>query len=75
MDDIGALMVFRVRGRYYSIFDSDTVNCVPSGIGKRFMSEIPLDPDAFEGSLTHLCSSIPLTVSRMEICKDPALSC
>ncbi|KAL0635162.1 hypothetical protein Q9L58_005887 [Maublancomyces gigas] len=48
MDDIGALTVFRVRGRYYSIFDSDIVNCVPSGLGKRFMGEIPSDPDAFE---------------------------
>lgn len=75
MDDIGALMVFRVRGRYYSIFDSDIVNCVPSDVGKRFMGEIPSDPDAFEGSLARPYSSTLLTVSRMEICKDPALSC
>lgn len=75
MQDVGAITVFRVRGRYYAIFDSDHVNCVPSGAGKRFASEIPSDPEAFEGWLTHPHSSIPLTVPSMEICKDPALSC
>lgn len=57
MVDVGALKVFRVRGRYYSIMESDKCNGAPSGVGKQFLSEIPSDPDAFEGSLTHPYSS------------------
>lgn len=43
-----SLKVFRVRGRYYSLFERR--NGSPSGVGKEFVAEIPSDPGAFEGS-------------------------
>lgn len=47
--DSEALKVFRVRSRYYSVFDA-TGNGFPSGVGKEFIAQIPSDPAAFQGS-------------------------